>query len=220
MSADDAAASAASAARGADLAREMLARAKRDARARDQNRFGPRQGRGAGGPGTTADTVDGPGTGDAGGGHGYGPRRGRRGQERPGDPPPRPRLPGIAPPGREWRTPMAFGSAVARLVAERGWQTQATDASVLARWDALVGPDIAAHCTPVSLRDGELELVAESTAWATQLRMLSRQILGILRRELGPHVVRHITVRGPAAPSWSRGGMSAPGGRGPRDTYG
>ncbi|SQD98645.1 MULTISPECIES: DUF721 domain-containing protein [unclassified Parafrankia] len=185
--------------RGADLARQMLARAKQDARARGTTRPGGGAGDGSGGRGGAA---------------------GRRRRDDSGDPPARQRLPGIAAPGREWRTPMNFGSAVARLVAERGWQTRATDASVLARWDVLVGPNIAAHCSPVSLRDGELELVAESTAWATQLRMLSRQILGILRKELGPHVVRRITVRGPAAPSWNHGGMYASGGRGPRDTYG
>ncbi|KPM52880.1 hypothetical protein CcI49_24800 [Frankia sp. CcI49] len=189
----------------------MLARAKRDARARGQGRPGTSSGRGAG-TGAGADAETGAGAG------GHDP--GRRGRESSGDPPPRPRLPGIAAPGRDWRTPMVVGSSIARLVAERGWQSRATDASVLARWDVLVGPDIAAHCSPVSLRDGELELVAESTAWATQLRMLSRQILGILRKELGPHVVRRITVRGPAAPSWNHGGMSTSGGRGPRDTYG
>ncbi|EIV95066.1 DUF721 domain-containing protein, partial [Frankia sp. QA3] len=133
--------------------------------------------------------------------------------------PRRPRLPGIASPGREWRDPVSFGAAISRLLAARGWQAQANDAGVLARWDVIVGPDIADHCIPVSLRDGDLELVAESTAWATQLRMLSRQILGILHRELGPQVVRRITVRGPTAPSWRHGPIRT-GGRGPRDTYG
>ncbi|MCK9895257.1 DciA family protein [Frankia sp. AgB32] len=105
------------------------------------------------------------------------------------------------------------------MLASRGWRGQAADASVISRWDVIVGPDIADHCAPVSLRDGHLELVAESTAWATQLRMLSRQILSILHRELGPQVVQRITVRGPTAPSWRHGPMRTHG-RGPRDTYG
>jgi predicted nucleic acid-binding Zn ribbon protein len=129
-------------------------------------------------------------------------------------------LPGIAAPGRQWREPVGFGAAIARLLAERGWKEQAADASVLARWDVIVGPDIASHCTPVSLRDGVLELEAESTAWATQLRMLSRQLLATLRKELGRDVVQRIVVRGPSAPSWKHGPLHAPGGRGPRDTYG
>jgi predicted nucleic acid-binding Zn ribbon protein len=72
----------------------------------------------------------------------------------------------------------------------------------------------------VSLRDGDLELAAESTAWATQLRLLSRQILAKLRAELGPGVVVRIVVRGPTAPSWQHGPLRAPDSRGPRDTYG
>jgi predicted nucleic acid-binding Zn ribbon protein len=179
----------------------VLARAKADARARARGRSAGRRGDGSA-PATEGGT-------DSDGG-------------RPGDrqPPGRSRLPGIAAPGRDWREPVSFAAALGRLVADRGWRARAMDASVLARWDVLVGPDIAAHCTPVSLRDGELELAAESTAWATQLRMLSRQLLATLRKELGPDVVRKITVRGPTAPSWRHGPLRAPGGRGPRDTYG
>ena len=47
------------------------------------------------------------------------------------------------------------------------------EARVFADWAGLVGEDVAAHCTPVSLRDGELRVSAESTAWATQLRLLA-----------------------------------------------
>jgi predicted nucleic acid-binding Zn ribbon protein len=191
--------------RGADLARQVLAAAKADARARA---------RAAGHAGRRADT-------EAGDGLGY-----RPGQPpaAPADddrePPRRPRLPGIATPGREWREPTSFGTAVQRLLAARGWRAKAADSSVLARWDAIVGPDISAHATPVSLRDGVLELAAESTAWATQLRFLSGRILGELRGELGPGVVTRINVRGPSAPSWRHGPVQMPGGRGPRDTYG
>jgi predicted nucleic acid-binding Zn ribbon protein len=134
--------------------------------------------------------------------------------------PRRPRLPGIAAPGREWREPTSFGTAVERLLAARGWRAKATDSSVLARWDAIVGADISAHATPVSLRDGVLELAAESTAWATQLRFLVPRILAELRRELGPETVTRVNVRGPSAPSWRHGPVQMPGGRGPRDTYG
>lgn len=208
--------------RGADLAREILAQVKRDARARARGRRGGSPRSGGSWLGSSAGDLGsaGPG-GGPGGASAAGDRAGRRSRSGEDDDrvPQRPRLPGIASPGREWRDPVSFGAAIGRLLATRGWQAQADDAGVLARWDVIVGPDIADHCTPVSLRDGELELVAESTAWATQLRMLSRQILAILHRELGPQVVRRITVRGPTAPSWRHGSIRT-NGRGPRDTYG
>jgi predicted nucleic acid-binding Zn ribbon protein len=124
--------------------------------------------------------------------------------------------------GADARDPVAFGSAIRRLVAERGWEDTTTAAGVLANWDKLVGPEIADHSRPESLVDGVLVLVAESTAWATQLRLMTRTMAARLREQVGEGVVTSITVRGPAQPDWRKGPrrVSGPGARGPRDTYG
>ncbi|MGZ6827418.1 MAG: DUF721 domain-containing protein [Mycobacteriales bacterium] len=124
-----------------------------------------------------------------------------------------PRSPGDA------RDPVLFGAAIARLVAERGWQGTTTAAGVLANWAQVVGPEIADHCQPVSLVDGELVLVAESTAWATQLRLLTKTLLARVREHAGEGVATKVVVRGPAQPDWRRGPRRVQG-RGPRDTYG
>ena len=116
--------------------------------------------------------------------------------------------------------PVAIGSALSDLLAERGWQAQAAGASVLARWESLVGPQVAAHSRPARLRDGELVVEAESTAWATQLRLLSRTLTAKLQEQLGPDVVRSLVIRGPSSPDWRHGAWRVSGGRGPRDTYG
>ena len=102
---------------------------------------------------------------------------------------------------------------------DHGWSPRLTDATVLGRWPELVGAEIADHCTPVSLRDGELVLEARSTAWATQLRTLQRQLLASLASTVGKDVVRRIRVVGPSSPSWRYGPRHVRG-RGPRDTYG
>jgi predicted nucleic acid-binding Zn ribbon protein len=115
--------------------------------------------------------------------------------------------------------PVRFGEAIQRLVDERGWQDTTTNAGVLANWASLVGPEIADHCQPLSLVDGELVLVAESTAWATQLRLLTRTLQSRLREQVGDGVVQKVVVRGPAQPDWRRGPRRVQG-RGPRDTYG
>jgi predicted nucleic acid-binding Zn ribbon protein len=60
---------------------------------------------------------------------------------------------------------------------------------------------------------------ADSTAWATQLRLLQRQLLGRLAAGLGDGVVTRMRIHGPTAPSWRRGPRHVSG-RGPRDTYG
>jgi len=121
--------------------------------------------------------------------------------------------------GPDARDPVRFGELITRLVAERGWAETTSAAGVLANWDRLVGPELAAHCAPTSLVDGELVLVAESSAWATQLRYLTRTMIARLAEQVGPAVVTRIVVRGPVQPDWRKGPRRVQG-RGPRDTYG
>ncbi|NHC47402.1 DUF721 domain-containing protein [Motilibacter sp. K478] len=122
-------------------------------------------------------------------------------------------------PGPDDRDPQPVGSAVRRLLAERGWEVEAAVSGLLGRWPELVGPEVAAHATPERFDDGVLVVRADSTAWATQLRLLVPALRARIDAELGRGVCRAISVQGPAAPSWRRGPLSVRG-RGPRDTYG
>ncbi|WP_404288303.1 DUF721 domain-containing protein [Glutamicibacter arilaitensis] len=125
---------------------------------------------------------------------------------------------GAAPEGSA-RDPHAIGEIVNRMSKSRGWNTQVAVGSVLGRWAGLVGEDVAAHCKPESFEDTVVIVRCDSTSWATQLRLLSHQILKKIDAELGPGIVTVIKVLGPNAPSW-RHGMRTVAGRGPRDTYG
>jgi predicted nucleic acid-binding Zn ribbon protein len=93
------------------------------------------------------------------------------------------------------------------------------EGAVFGAWERVVGSEIAAKSRPVKLEDGELTVEAVSTAWATQLRLLSSGILSRIGCHVGPDVVRRIRVHGPVAPSWSHGQRRVRG-RGPGDTYG
>jgi predicted nucleic acid-binding Zn ribbon protein len=117
------------------------------------------------------------------------------------------------------RDPQPLGRLAARLAAERGWAKQLAGGQVFGRWARLVGEDVAEHTTPVSLDNGVLTVQAESTAWATQLRLLQRQLLAKIAAGVGDGVVTKLRVQGPSAPSW-RFGTRHVSGRGPRDTYG
>ena len=84
------------------------------------------------------------------------------------------------------------------------------------RWSA---SQIADHATPTALNEGVLSVAAESTAWATQLRMIQAQLLAKIAAAVGNGVVTSLRITGPAAPSWRKGPRHIAG-RGPRDTYG
>jgi predicted nucleic acid-binding Zn ribbon protein len=120
----------------------------------------------------------------------------------------------------EFRDPQPLGELLGGYVAERGWDRPLASARIFAEWPALVGADVAAHCSPTTLRDGTLSVAAESTAWATQLRLLAGTLLARLVAELGPDVVTKLAITGPTSPRWNHGGWVVRGQRGPRDTFG
>ena len=118
------------------------------------------------------------------------------------------------------RDPQPLDSTIGRLIAEQGWATDVRVHGVFSRWDVLVGRDVAQHCRPESFADGKLVVRTDSTAWATQMRLLAPTVVRRLNEELGHGTVTVIDVKGPTGPSWRKGPRSVRDGRGPRDTYG
>jgi len=118
------------------------------------------------------------------------------------------------------RDPQLLTSTVGRLMRDQGWEVDVAVHGVMARWPAIVGPEMAEHCKPESYTDTELTVRTDSTAWATQLRLLAPDLVRRLNAELGDGTVTRVNVQGPNAPSWRKGPRTVRGGRGPRDTYG
>jgi predicted nucleic acid-binding Zn ribbon protein len=118
------------------------------------------------------------------------------------------------------RDPQLLDSTIGRLIADHGWATDVRVHGVFSRWEALVGRDVAQHCTPESFDAGKLVVRTDSTAWATQMKLLAPTVVRRLNEELGNGTVTLIDVFGPHGPSWKRGLRSVRDGRGPRDTYG
>ena len=126
-------------------------------------------------------------------------------------------------------TPRANGSRDPRLIGEllddfstlNEFSAPLAVANLSVSWEAIVGNEIADHVSILDFDDatGRLRLVADSTAWATQIRMLTNVIQDRIADEIGPEIVKIVEVLGPRAPSWKHGVRSVKG-RGPRDTYG
>jgi len=122
-------------------------------------------------------------------------------------------------PGPDARDPQPLGRVARDLANTRGWSPRVAEGAVFGRWVHVVGEDIAEHAVPTALQDGVLSVSAESTAWATQLRMVQAQLLAKIAAAVGDGVVTALKITGPTAPSWRKGPRHIRG-RGPRDTYG
>ncbi len=138
------------------------------------------------------------------------PTRRRRGGNDPG---------AYSGPRPDDRDPQPIAASVDDLVVERGWTQPIAVGGVEGRWVEIVGPDVAEHCVPEEFEAGRLTVRADSTAWATQVRMLAPTLLARLNDDLGAGTVTHLQVQGPQGPSWKKGRLRVKG-RGPRDTYG
>ena len=130
---------------------------------------------------------------------------------------------GYTGPGPDPRDPQPAGAVLAGMLGEMGWQRPLTEARLFTDWPTLVGREIAEHCRPESLRDGELRISAQSSAWATQIRLLSTKLTHRVNAHTGGGAVAaparlpvgRVTHRRPALPGDGRRPA-----RGPRETYG
>ena len=122
--------------------------------------------------------------------------------------------------GRSRSDPTALGDALGELIAEQGWTTEVSVHALLGRWPSIVGEAVAQHSTPESFVAGIVTIRTDSTAWASQLRLMTPQLLAKLNAAVGEGTIKRLTIKGPDAPSWKHGIRSVRDGRGPRDTYG
>jgi predicted nucleic acid-binding Zn ribbon protein len=119
------------------------------------------------------------------------------------------------------RDPKLISSVLEDFMLQSDFSGPIAVGTLAARWTEVVGEEIAAH---VSMGEFDpetktLNLITDSTAWATQIRMLVPQILVKIGEEIGQGQVLDLSVNGPKVPSWRHGQRRVPG-RGPRDTYG
>lgn len=127
--------------------------------------------------------------------------------------------PGASVPFATGRDPQSLSSVVDALTVKLGWNSPLAKSELLASWSELAGVETAEHSTPVGIEDGTLSVRCDSTAWATQLRLMRGAILGQIHTKYPDAGITQVRFIGPNVPSWKRGPRSIPG-RGPRDTYG
>ncbi|MFJ6771902.1 DciA family protein [Kitasatospora sp. NPDC091257] len=98
------------------------------------------------------------------------------------------------------REPIGLGAALAGLVAERAWDAPTAGGGLLDQW-ATIAPELVGKVVPVHFdaRTGRLDLQPTSPAYATQLRLLGRQLVARINGKMGRTVVRDLRVLAPRA---------------------
>lgn len=117
------------------------------------------------------------------------------------------------------RDPRGLEEVMGAMTSSMGWDSSLAQSDLMNSWPELAGEDTARHSAPLGITDGLLTVQCESTAWATQLRLMRNVILNHIAQRFPDAGIESIRFQGPDVPSWKRGPRSIPG-RGPRDTYG
>src|ERR1700712_4783049 len=74
------------------------------------------------------------------------------------------------------RDPRGIDDILDGLTTRLGWTSSLAKADLLASWAELAGAETALHSEPVAIEEGVLVVRCDSTAWATQLRLMRGQI--------------------------------------------
>lgn len=117
------------------------------------------------------------------------------------------------------REPRGIADVLSAVTNELGWNSPLAQSELMTAWPDMVGAELAAHSDPVSIDDGTLTVQCDSTAWATQLRLMRTQVTTTIVQRYPDAGIQSVRFLAPNAPTWKRGPRSVPG-RGPRDTYG
>ncbi len=119
---------------------------------------------------------------------------------------------------RETSEPQPVGELINELVKQRDWQSGLSEGEIFLKWPEVVGAEIASRCEPIEIKKDKLFIKCSSTAWATQLNLVKREVLETIQR-IAPGI-KELEILGPNAPSWRKGLRTIQGSKGPRDTYG
>ncbi|MEU2762959.1 DciA family protein [Streptomyces sp. NPDC007094] len=103
---------------------------------------------------------------------------------------------------RDGREPSGFAAVLQHLMTDRAWTLPAAGGTVLERWPSIaatISPQLADHVQALTFHPetGQLDLLPESPAYATQLRLISTRIINAANETTGNGTVRTIRVLPP-----------------------
>jgi predicted nucleic acid-binding Zn ribbon protein len=95
-------------------------------------------------------------------------------------------------PARRKGTPTAVGDLIGQVLGDLGLDGVAKAHQIGARWEEVVGAQVAAHCRPLGLRGDVLEVEVDSPVWSQQLQLRKPDLLRALERQFGADAPREL----------------------------
>jgi len=89
---------------------------------------------------------------------------------------------------------------IAGMIKTHGFQSRMVEFTLQQQWGTIVGPHIAGHTYPESIRHRKLFLLAETSVWMQQLLFLKSEILAKITEVMGEDVLTDIVLRVGVAP--------------------
>ncbi|MCY0930894.1 DciA family protein [Streptomyces sp. H27-H1] len=116
---------------------------------------------------------------------------------------------------RDGREPLGLGSAISRMMTERGMVAPAAGGSVLAQFDAILAaaaPELAGRvkATAFHVEDGRLDVVPNAPAVGTQLRWSAPKLIAAANAAVSGGCVRALHVLAPAVKAGPATAPTAP----------
>ncbi len=93
------------------------------------------------------------------------------------------------------KTPEPVSQLVGRVLGDLGLDASARVVRLAEHWEEAVGAEVARHCHPTALRDEDLEVTVDSSAWCQQLKLQRGEILAALRRVAGEDAPADLWLR-------------------------
>jgi hypothetical protein len=94
----------------------------------------------------------------------------------------------------EWESLHRLSDLIGSAGRDLGMPDAVATGRLWARWNQVVGREVAAHVQPTSLRGGVLRVRTESLAWATEITYLGAEIARRANQMLGAELVEEVRV--------------------------
>ena len=92
------------------------------------------------------------------------------------------------------REPASIKSVLGDVGKRLGVESALQTGTLWRRWREIVGPEIADHAEPTSLKEGVLRVRADSAAWATEIGYLGPEIARRANAMASSNLVREVRV--------------------------